>query len=272
MLSLLASSSPLSPLLPPAIETLPSSDSNHHHPSSTSFLIIVAILVFVFVASAAIHLLLHFLSRSSSSSSSSSSLAPSDQDCSGLIDSLPPFSLAAGTLESSPDCAVCLSRLLPDDDLRLLPACHHAFHSPCIAAWLCSNPSCPLCRSPILLPPPPPPPLQPPSATSATVIRRDDHPAPAPPLPARPSSLGPSVDQLEAAKMAEAAEPASGVARGWLKEYVDRLALSASSSFSPMGSRRFGGGGDSWDLEGDVGTSGGGGRSASYRWSMGAFS
>ncbi|KAI4312651.1 hypothetical protein MLD38_037454 [Melastoma candidum] len=80
-----------------------------------------------------------------------------------LIDSLPLFSFssvtrranAAGTTTTSAsstvvdaDCAVCLSRFVSHDTLRLLPFCCHAFHSKCIDTWLSSgHNTCPLCRS-----------------------------------------------------------------------------------------------------------------------------
>ncbi|KAG1354330.1 E3 ubiquitin-protein ligase ATL4 [Cocos nucifera] len=182
----MASPPPPPPPPPPPLPQLPSPSEDSGHsaspsPSSSlsfayspSLLIIAAILAFVFVASATIHLLLRFLSRSSSSSSSapplihhrrssttsSASSALSDQEKAALIESLPLFSLASSVAvlpKSSPDCAVCLSPFHPHDELRLLPACRHAFHSPCIDTWLRSTPSCPLCRSSITLPPPPPP-------------------------------------------------------------------------------------------------------------------
>ncbi|PWZ05397.1 putative RING-H2 finger protein ATL49 [Zea mays] len=50
------------------------------------------------------------------------------------------------------DCAVCLCEFADDDKLRLLPTCGHAFHVPCIDAWLLSHSTCPLCRASILAP------------------------------------------------------------------------------------------------------------------------
>jgi hypothetical protein len=44
------------------------------------------------------------------------------------------------------DCAVCLCEFSPDDQLRLLPKCSHAFHLECIDTWLLSHSTCPLCR------------------------------------------------------------------------------------------------------------------------------
>ncbi|CAL5037226.1 unnamed protein product [Urochloa decumbens] len=74
------------------------------------------------------------------------------------IDALPVFpyhAIAAanggGTGGKGPfDCAVCLCEFAGDDKLRLLPTCGHAFHVPCIDAWLLSHSTCPLCRGSIL--------------------------------------------------------------------------------------------------------------------------
>ncbi|XP_013601805.1 PREDICTED: E3 ubiquitin-protein ligase ATL4-like [Brassica oleracea var. oleracea] len=47
------------------------------------------------------------------------------------------------------DCSICLSPFKPEDRLRHLPLCSHAFHLDCISTWLTSNKTCPLCRSPL---------------------------------------------------------------------------------------------------------------------------
>jgi hypothetical protein len=64
--------------------------------------------------------------------------------------SVPRFS-GASTLAALPKsslyCVVGLSPFMPDAELRLLPACHRAFHAACIDAWLCTSPICPLCPS-----------------------------------------------------------------------------------------------------------------------------
>ncbi|KAK9273597.1 hypothetical protein L1049_018407 [Liquidambar formosana] len=79
---------------------------------------------------------------------SSRRVLPEDQS---VIDSLPVFTFNSviGRSGSSGDCAVCLSKFEPHDQLRLLPICCHAFHVQCIDTWLQSNQTCPLCRSPI---------------------------------------------------------------------------------------------------------------------------
>ncbi|KAL9682315.1 hypothetical protein QQ045_014111 [Rhodiola kirilowii] len=73
------------------------------------------------------------------------------------IDSLPLFTFASVTsgrkgssdAANGGDCAVCLSKFEPSDELRLLPICCHAFHAECVDTWLQSNQTktCPLCRS-----------------------------------------------------------------------------------------------------------------------------
>ncbi|KAK7312045.1 hypothetical protein RJT34_10598 [Clitoria ternatea] len=51
--------------------------------------------------------------------------------------------IGKGTLE----CAVCLSEFQDSDNIRLLPECHHVFHTDCIDAWLPDHMSCPVCRA-----------------------------------------------------------------------------------------------------------------------------
>uniref|UniRef100_A0ACD5Y1D8 Uncharacterized protein n=1 Tax=Avena sativa TaxID=4498 RepID=A0ACD5Y1D8_AVESA len=75
-----------------------------------------------------------------------------------FIDALPVFVyraiLGAGAGKGKDvdpfDCAVCLCEFGMDDALRLLPTCGHAFHVPCIDAWLLSHSTCPLCRGSVL--------------------------------------------------------------------------------------------------------------------------
>ncbi|XP_047063176.1 putative RING-H2 finger protein ATL49 [Lolium rigidum] len=73
-----------------------------------------------------------------------------------FIDALPVFVyraiLGAGKRKDVDpfDCAVCLCEFGMEDSLRLLPTCGHAFHVPCIDAWLLSHSTCPLCRGSVL--------------------------------------------------------------------------------------------------------------------------
>ncbi|KAK1619047.1 hypothetical protein QYE76_024564 [Lolium multiflorum] len=293
---------PLAVTIPPSMPP-PAPPSSSSLNLSPSLLIIAALLAFVFCASVSIHFLLRCLSRHPSPPTPSSlprahrvSSTPSeagaaevvpptrpaaaagaedvDEEKERLIASLPLFTMAsalAALPKSSPDCAVCLSPFVPDAELRLLPACRHAFHAACVDAWLRTTPSCPLCRAAISLPHPPLP-----AAYTAAGQQQE-------PLGSR-SSLGSNsrsfrveigsvsnrrssaaddrrtyslgsfdyrVDEEVEAVVARIARPAAAAAaksasaagpqgpgealaeaagsRGWLREYVDRLASSASS-------------------------------------------
>ncbi|KAM0852704.1 hypothetical protein ACQ4PT_051570 [Festuca glaucescens] len=173
-----------------------------------------------------------------------------------LISSLPLFTMTLAALAKSsthPDCAICLSALEPDTDLRLLPTCRHAFHAACIDAWLRTIPSCPLCRAGVSL-----------SATGANSgsfrvdVGRISSRRSSSAAGRRTYSLGGSFDyrvdeeDVEAvvARIAPRAGPqgpgdalaeAAG-SRGWLREYVDRLSGRWSARWSRDESRR-------WDPE-----------------------
>jgi len=136
-----------------------------------SVLVIILILLMTLLISVSICFLLRCLNRCSHRSvlplSSSSSVATVTSDSrrfsghrvspeterSSVLDSLPIFKFSSVTRRSSSmnsgDCAVCLSKFEPEDQLRLLPLCCHAFHADCIDIWLVSNQTCPLCRSPL---------------------------------------------------------------------------------------------------------------------------
>lgn len=160
---------------------------------SPSILIIAVIVVVMLLASLCIHYFIRHLCRhvgpAGSPSASSrqapplplvvarpaagASVAPADghggggggkaaaaaaEEAERLIARLPLFTLSSSLAlvpKSSRDCAVCQSAFRDDDELRLLPACRHAFHSRCVDPWLRANPSCPLCRASIALPHPP---------------------------------------------------------------------------------------------------------------------
>ncbi|KAF8693290.1 hypothetical protein HU200_038674 [Digitaria exilis] len=49
--------------------------------------------------------------------------------------------------EVQEECTVCLEEYEPKDVVRVLPACGHAFHAPCIDTWLRQHPTCPVCRA-----------------------------------------------------------------------------------------------------------------------------
>ncbi|GJM93088.1 hypothetical protein PR202_ga09614 [Eleusine coracana subsp. coracana] len=54
------------------------------------------------------------------------------------------------------ECSICLGGVEEGDTVRLLPACGHVFHVPCVDTWLTSSSSCPVCRAGVEPPPPPP--------------------------------------------------------------------------------------------------------------------
>ncbi|URE00499.1 ALG6, ALG8 glycosyltransferase family [Musa troglodytarum] len=345
----------MKPTPPPplAVEPLTSTEFDRQHSGASSpppsvilihsLFITAGIIAFVIVASFSIHLLLRLLScrrhssstvaalplplarsRSTSGSPSPAAAAGSaipDQENAALIDSLPMFTLASALAflpKSSPDCAVCLSRFRPHDELRLLPACRHAFHSLCVDPWLRTIASCPLCRASISLPGPPlqlPPPVtgdREPSRSGSfrieigSVSRRrtpsaeesGNHPQPPLPPNLRTYSIGSSFEYLveeevEAvvaritrpkekpgedtapAAPGEGVAEAAGGGRGWLKEYVDRLASSSFSSLRLSGrwSHRYDDDVErgSWDLEGSARRDAEeGGYYSLYRWLIGA--
>ncbi|KAE8678805.1 extracellular ribonuclease-like [Hibiscus syriacus] len=64
-----------------------------------------------------------------------------------VVESLPMFRFSS--LRGQKDgleCAVCLTRFEPNELLRLLPKCKHAFHAECVDTWLDAHSTCPLCR------------------------------------------------------------------------------------------------------------------------------
>ncbi|KAE8666967.1 E3 ubiquitin-protein ligase ATL4 [Hibiscus syriacus] len=157
----------------PAVE-VNGSERSHSSSSSiesgkSSIIIIILILSITLLVSVSLCLLLRqlnrrclrHLSRSSTSTiiASASShhhhrVSPEQSPTALLLDSLPLFTFSSITSRSNNnsktgDCAVCLSKFEPEDQLRLLPLCCHAFHSHCIDTWLSSNQTCPLCRSPL---------------------------------------------------------------------------------------------------------------------------
>jgi E3 ubiquitin-protein ligase ATL4 len=279
-----------------------------------SFMIIAALLAFVFLASVAIHLLLRFLSDRSSqpqpqlprtqqrdeavhspgttansaprpaAEGKKEEAAPGDEK-QRLIDSLPLFTMAsslAALPKSSPDCAVCLSPFTPEAELRLLPACRHAFHAACVDAWLRTTPSCPLCRAAVALPHPAlsamlaaaqhqPPPQEVPRDRSRSFVVEIGTVRGSSPLVAggggnstnsrtyslgsfdyqideeveavtRPTTIRDVMIKEETPAAAEDAPSppgeAAGSSRGWLREYLDRLA-STAYTFSGRWSSRW---------------------------------
>ncbi|KAL6557319.1 hypothetical protein OROMI_017669 [Orobanche minor] len=137
--------------------------------SSSSIIVAIIIIASAIIVSASVYFLLRHLSRRFRRSLSTagtdvilrhntSSNHPQQQQqpqlhvaFNDLLDSLPLFTFRSVTPNiADGDCAVCLSKFKPHDQLRLLPLCCHAFHAACIDAWIVSNQTCPLCRSTVL--------------------------------------------------------------------------------------------------------------------------
>ncbi|CAD6249164.1 unnamed protein product [Miscanthus lutarioriparius] len=141
---------------------------------SPSIVFIVAILAIVFFVCGLVHLLVRHLLRLRRRRSRAREDADSVTAFQGqlqqlfhlhdagvdqaFIDALPVFLYrnvvgdggGHGEGKDPFDCAVCLCEFSPDDQLRLLPKCSHAFHLECIDTWLLSHSTCPLCRRSLL--------------------------------------------------------------------------------------------------------------------------
>ncbi|OIS97289.1 PREDICTED: RING-H2 finger protein ATL13-like [Nicotiana attenuata] len=162
----------LQPPPPPPLTPFPTHDSsgsngglfNLNNKVSPSILLVIIILAIIFFISGLLHLLVRFLLRPTTRD-------PDDLDNvtalqgqlqqlfhlhdSGVdqsfIDTLPVFNYKSIIGVKDPfDCAVCLCEFEPEDKLRLLPKCSHAFHMECIDTWLLSHSTCPLCRASLL--------------------------------------------------------------------------------------------------------------------------
>jgi len=72
-------------------------------------------------------------------------LTPDEIACLSCMD-------ASGSTAEGSDCVICLSSILADDRIRLLPNCGHAFHRPCVDQWLLRAGNCPLCKAKPTLP------------------------------------------------------------------------------------------------------------------------
>lgn len=153
---------PAPPPPPPAhISSSQSSGFDLNHNVSPSILLIIIILAIIFFISGLLHLLVRFLlrppTRDPDEMSDFTALQGQLQQLFNLhdsgvdqsfIDTLPLFNYKAIIGVKDPfDCAVCLCEFEPDDKLRLLPKCSHAFHMNCIDTWLLSHSTCPICRA-----------------------------------------------------------------------------------------------------------------------------
>ncbi|KAL3586367.1 hypothetical protein D5086_013234 [Populus alba] len=150
---------------PPPQPNLDTDGFNLNTKVSPSLLLIIIILAIIFFVSGLLHLLVRFLLRPPNREypddlESVTALQGQLQQLFHLhdagvdqtfIDALPVFQYKAIIGLKNPfDCAVCLCEFEPEDQLRLLPKCSHAFHMECIDTWLLSHSTCPLCRACLL--------------------------------------------------------------------------------------------------------------------------
>ncbi|KAI4344360.1 hypothetical protein L6164_011594 [Bauhinia variegata] len=149
---------------PPSPPPFRSDGFNLNDKVSPRILLIIIILAFVFFVTGLLHLLVRFLwkpsSREGDDLESVTALQGQLQQLFHLhdagvdqsfIETLPVFNYKAIIGVKDPfDCAVCLCEFEPEDKLRLLPKCSHAFHMECIDTWLLSHSTCPLCRANLL--------------------------------------------------------------------------------------------------------------------------
>ncbi|NP_001149313.2 RING-H2 finger protein ATL2C [Zea mays] len=164
------SSLPMPPPPPPPAPAASALD-NVEAKISPSIVFVVAILAIVFFVCGLLHLLVRHLLRLRRRRRRAREDADSVTAFQGqlqqlfhlhdagvdqaFIDALPVF-LYRNVVGAAPggkdpfDCAVCLCEFAPDDQLRLLPKCSHAFHLECIDTWLLSHSTCPLCRRSLL--------------------------------------------------------------------------------------------------------------------------
>lgn len=155
---------PYETLQPPTTPNTQSDPFNLNNKVSPSILLIIIILAIIFFLSGLLHLLVRFLMRPTNRDpddlESVTALQGQLQQLFHLhdagvdqsfIDTLPVFHYKAIIGLKNPfDCAVCLCEFEPEDKLRLLPKCSHAFHMECIDTWLLSHSTCPLCRASLL--------------------------------------------------------------------------------------------------------------------------
>ena len=65
---------------------------------------------------------------------------------------LPPMNLPSEEITTScTTCSICLDDFEDGERIRVLPKCHHAFHTDCILPWLTERQGCcPLCKTSVL--------------------------------------------------------------------------------------------------------------------------
>lgn len=137
------------PSLPPPP---PFSSQQNQTPLRPSLTIVVAVLTTMFSFTFLLLLYAKHCKRNDGNFTSSAATgASAARRNSGIerlvIESLPIFRFASlrGHKEGL-ECSVCLNRFEPNEILKLLPKCKHAFHVECVDTWLDAHSTCPLCR------------------------------------------------------------------------------------------------------------------------------
>ncbi|XP_038890570.1 RING-H2 finger protein ATL13-like [Benincasa hispida] len=155
---------PLPP--PPLPETQADGGLSLDNEVSPTILLAIIILAIIFFFSGLLHLLLRFLHKPQIRTDPEDSAVDGGASAfqgqlrqlfhlhdagvdQSFIDTLPVFLYKAiiGLKLDPFDCSVCLCEFQPNDKLRLLTKCSHAFHMDCIDTWLLTHSTCPLCRA-----------------------------------------------------------------------------------------------------------------------------
>ncbi|KAL3521237.1 hypothetical protein ACH5RR_019386 [Cinchona calisaya] len=72
----------------------------------------------------------------------------------GAISKLPIIlhrSSPAANVNEAGECAICLAIFQDGEKVKVLPNCHHFYHSECVDEWLRTQSSCPICRAALLV-------------------------------------------------------------------------------------------------------------------------
>ncbi|KAF8659484.1 hypothetical protein HU200_058449 [Digitaria exilis] len=63
------------------------------------------------------------------------------------VEAIPAFEYRRKVGAPGVQCAVCINVVRDGETVRRLPACGHAFHTPCVDGWLRAHATCPMCRA-----------------------------------------------------------------------------------------------------------------------------
>ena len=63
-----------------------------------------------------------------------------------------PASFVPGLVFRDTMCVICQFTFEAADDVKLMPACPHSFHTDCVDAWLRDNDRCAMCKTSVVVP------------------------------------------------------------------------------------------------------------------------